>query len=199
MTASSLELDLRALPPEQRHGLVFQTFDALAPGEAFVIVNDHDPAPLLQQFKFVRPGESEAEYVERGPTDWRVRIRRKDVAVISDELRAALTQEGSAAFVTQGPGGPHLVATWNSYLRVLDDRTIAFPAGGYRRTEENIRSGSEVQMILGAKNPKGIGFRLSGRAEFQVNTPVHERLKADYPWCRAAVQLRVTKVEKVLG
>lgn len=78
MTGSSSPLlDLRALPPEQRHGLVFQTFDGLAPGEALVLVNDHDPAPLLQQFRFVRPGQADSEYLERGPVDWRVRISRK--------------------------------------------------------------------------------------------------------------------------
>lgn len=119
--------------------------------------------------------------------------------MIPAELRAALAQEGSAAFVTQGPGGPHLVATWNSYLRVLDDETIAFPAGGYRVTEENVRGGSGVQMILGAKSPRAVGFRLTGRAEFQVDTPVHAQLKAAFPWCRAAVLLHVAQVEKVLG
>ena len=119
--------------------------------------------------------------------------------MIPDELRAALAQEGSAAFVTHGADGPHLVATWNSYLHVLDGSTVAWPAGGYRKTEENVRAGSPVQMILGAKSPKGIGFRMWGRAEFQVGTPVHDQLKASFPWCRAAVLLHVTQVEKVLG
>lgn len=70
-------LDLRALPPQMRHGLVFQCFDALATGESMVIVNDHDPMPLLQQFRFVRPGESHHEYLAQGPTEWQVRIGRK--------------------------------------------------------------------------------------------------------------------------
>lgn len=119
--------------------------------------------------------------------------------MIPAELRAALAQEGPAAFVTQGSGGPHLVATWNSYILVLDERTIAFPAGGYRVTEENVRGGSGVQMILGAKDPKSVGFRLTGQAEFQVDTPVHAQLAASFPWCRAAVLLHVAQVEKVLG
>lgn len=71
------ELDLRTLPPPMRHGLVFQRFDALRTGESFIIVNDHDPMPLLQQFRFVRPGESEYEYLEQGPDAWQVRIARK--------------------------------------------------------------------------------------------------------------------------
>jgi uncharacterized protein (DUF2249 family)/hemerythrin-like domain-containing protein len=71
------EIDLRRLPPAMRHGLVFQSFDALKVGESLVIVNDHDPMPLLQQFKFTRPGESEYEYLEQGPAAWQVRIARK--------------------------------------------------------------------------------------------------------------------------
>ncbi len=71
------ELDLRKLPHEMRHGVVFRCFDALKTGESLVILNDHDPMPLLQQFKFARPGESEYEYVDRGPTTWQVRIGRK--------------------------------------------------------------------------------------------------------------------------
>lgn len=71
------ELDLRPLPPPVRHGVVFQCFDALATGESLVVVNDHDPAPLLQQFRFARPGEADHAYLERGPETWRVRIARK--------------------------------------------------------------------------------------------------------------------------
>jgi hypothetical protein len=119
--------------------------------------------------------------------------------MIPDGLRAALRQEGSAAFVTQGPEGPHLVATWNSYIEVLDRDTLVFPAGGYRQTEENLRNGSAVQMIVGGHVPEGIGFRLTGRADLEVGTPNHERMKQRFPWSRAAVVLRVSSVEQVLG
>ncbi len=119
--------------------------------------------------------------------------------MIPDRLRAALREEGSAAFVTQGPSGPHLVATWNGYIDVVDDRTLAFPAGGYRRTEENLRGGSPVQMIVGGHVPEGVGVRLTGRAVLEVGTPHHTRVKQRFPWARAAVVLRVTGVEQVLG
>ncbi len=119
--------------------------------------------------------------------------------LMTDAVRGVLAHEGSAAFVTQGEGGPHLVATWHSYIHVLDGQTLAFPAGGFRRTEENVRKGSPVQMIIGAKDPKGVGYRLSGRAEFQVDTPIHAQLRQRFPWCRAAVLLHLGQVEKVLG
>lgn len=119
--------------------------------------------------------------------------------MIPDRLKAALKEEGAAAFVTKGPKGPHLVATWNSYIDVVDGDTLLFPAGGYRRTEENLRSGSPVQMIVGGHVPEGIGFRVTGRAELEVGTPNHERIKQRFPWCRAAMVLRVDSVEQVLG
>lgn len=115
---------------------------------------------------------------------------------------AALETEGSATFVTNGPAGPHLVATWQSYLDILDDETLAFPAGGYRVTEANLQGDPTVQMIIGSKGgPSGaaIGFRLTGVGELRSGDAVHERLKLKHPWCRAAVVMRVTKVERILG
>lgn len=118
--------------------------------------------------------------------------------MIPELLKAALHEEGSAAFVTVGPAGPHLVATWNSYIEV-DGDALVFPAGGYRRTEENLRHGSPVQMIVGGHAPAGVGFRLSGRAELEVDGPRHARVRQRFPWARAAVVLHVTGVEQVLG
>lgn len=54
-------------------------------------------------------------------------------------------------------------------------------------------------MIVGGHVPEGIGFRVTGRAELEVGTPNHERIKQRFPWCRAAMVLRVDSVEQVLG
>ncbi|MFO7251667.1 MAG: DUF2249 domain-containing protein [Actinomycetes bacterium] len=70
------ELDVRALPHGRRHAQIFATFDALRPGEAVTLVNDHDPKPLYYQFAAERTGEFSWEYVETGPERWRVRITR---------------------------------------------------------------------------------------------------------------------------
>ncbi len=118
---------------------------------------------------------------------------------IPDRLMRVLREEGSAAFVTHGPAGPHLVATWNSYIDVVDPSTLRFPAGGYRKTEENLRNGSPVQMIVGGHLPEGVGFRLTGSASIESGTPNHVHVKQRFPWARAAVVFRVSSVEQVLG
>ncbi len=69
-------LDVRPIPPRQKHPTIFATFDALNVGDSFVLVNDHDPVPLRYQFQFERPGQVAWEYLEQGPELWRVRISR---------------------------------------------------------------------------------------------------------------------------
>ncbi len=70
-------LDVRKIPPPQRHPLIFKTFDALEAGQAFELVNDHDPKPLYYQFQAERPGQFSWSYLEEGPTTWRVRIEKR--------------------------------------------------------------------------------------------------------------------------
>lgn len=70
------DLDVRTLPPRQRHELIFARFLALAPGEALQLINDHDPKPLHYQFQAEHPGEVDWQYLEQGPEVWRVRIGR---------------------------------------------------------------------------------------------------------------------------
>lgn len=70
------ELDVRVIPPPQKHPTIFNTFDALAKGEGFQLVNDHEPRPLLYQFQIERTGQFDWQYVEEGPDVWRVNITK---------------------------------------------------------------------------------------------------------------------------
>lgn len=71
-----MQLDVRVIPPREKHPTIFQTFEALASGESFILVNDHDPFPLRYQFEAERPGQFGWEYLERGPQVWRVEISK---------------------------------------------------------------------------------------------------------------------------
>jgi uncharacterized protein (DUF2249 family) len=71
-----MQLDVRVIPPREKHPTIFHTFDLLEPGEAFVLVNDHDPFPLRYQFEAERTGGFTWDYLESGPRVWRVRIGR---------------------------------------------------------------------------------------------------------------------------
>ncbi len=68
------QIDVRTIQPRERHPLIFSTFDELAVGESFELINDHDPKPLYYQFQAERPGVLDWEYLEEGPETWRVKI-----------------------------------------------------------------------------------------------------------------------------
>jgi len=70
-------LDVRVIPPREKHPAIFRTFAALAPGESFVLVNDHDPKPLRYQFEYEQGDEFGWQYLEEGPVVWRVEISRR--------------------------------------------------------------------------------------------------------------------------
>lgn len=73
-----VDLDLRPLPPFQRHKQIFKKWDALPAGGVLRITNDHDPKPLYYQFKAEHEGRFTWDYEQQGPKDWVVRIGRTD-------------------------------------------------------------------------------------------------------------------------
>lgn len=123
--------------------------------------------------------------------------------MINEQIKAILAQEGMAPFVTHGSEGPHLVATWQSFIELLDDRRLAFPAGGYKKTEANLAAGSRVQLLVAAQAgpelPKSAGYRLTGTAQLETAGEAFDLIKGRFPWCRAAVVMTVEQVEKIHG
>jgi len=71
-----VELDVRIIPPRDKHPKIFETFDSLKSGEVLLIINDHDPRPLRYQFEFERLGKYGWKYLEEGPEVWKVEIER---------------------------------------------------------------------------------------------------------------------------
>lgn len=76
-SALPVVLDVRTIPPRDKHPSIFRTFDALTAGQSMLLVNDHDPRPLRYQLAAERPNCFEWTYEESGPAVWRVRIDRR--------------------------------------------------------------------------------------------------------------------------
>jgi uncharacterized protein (DUF2249 family) len=73
------ELDVRDLPPAQRHEQIFEAYAELQTGEAFVLVNDHDPKPLYHQFDAEEGPEFYWAYRQRESNEFRVLIGKTEV------------------------------------------------------------------------------------------------------------------------
>ncbi|TCM36188.1 DUF2249 domain-containing protein [Kribbella sp. VKM Ac-2568] len=72
----STVIDVRKIARGGRHPRVFARYAGLAAGEAFILVNSHDPKPLRQEFEAIHSGAFSWDYLQTGPEEWRVRIGR---------------------------------------------------------------------------------------------------------------------------
>jgi regulator of cell morphogenesis and NO signaling len=73
-------LDVTGIAPRLKHPTIFQHFDALQEGEAFVIHNDHDPKPLYYQLLAERGNIFNWEYIVQGPDVWEIRVAKKKLS-----------------------------------------------------------------------------------------------------------------------
>ena len=69
-------MDVRAIPCSVKHAHIVRTFMDLPAGRHFILLNDHDPARMQEQFAAQWPGTFAWEYQVRGPEEFRVKITK---------------------------------------------------------------------------------------------------------------------------
>jgi predicted pyridoxine 5'-phosphate oxidase superfamily flavin-nucleotide-binding protein len=119
--------------------------------------------------------------------------------MIPEKLLEVLKFEGVVAIVTQGDKEPHVVNTWNSYVKITEDNRILIPAGYMHITERNIEKNNKVQLTLGSKEVQGsqgpgTGFLVKGTAGFIKSGSDFEATKEKFPWARATLEVNVDSV-----
>ena len=88
-----LILDATLLHPSVKHATIFNRFDALKPGESFILHNDHDPRPLRFQLENLKGNIFTWEYLERGPELFRIKISKNEPANAAPEKKAVEKSE----------------------------------------------------------------------------------------------------------
>ncbi len=116
--------------------------------------------------------------------------------MIPETLLEILKQDGVVAIATLGADGPHMVNTWNSYLRITDDGRLLIPAGYMNRTEANIAFNPDVLITMGSSKIKGLygpgaGFLIKGKAQFVTSGPDFELLKEKFVWLRGTIAVTI--------
>jgi hypothetical protein len=116
--------------------------------------------------------------------------------MIPDTLLEIMKQDGVVAIATLGQDGPHMVNTWNSYLRVSADGRLLIPAGYMHHTEANIAFNPDVLITLGSSKVKGLygpgaGFLIKGKARFVTSGPDFDVLKEKFDWLRATMAVTI--------
>ena len=122
---------------------------------------------------------------------------------IPEKVLEILKHDGVVAIATMGTDGPHLVNTWNSYVRISDDGRLLIPAGYMNLTEANIKMNNNVLITLGSskvagKNGPGTGFLIKGTGAFITTGPEFDRMKARFSWARATLAVTVLSATQTL-
>ena len=112
--------------------------------------------------------------------------------MIPERLREILKQDGVVAIATLGQDGPHMVNTWNSYIRISDDGRLLIPAGYMHKTEANISFNPQVLLTMASSKVQGLhgpgaGFLIKGTAAFITSGPDFDLLKSKFDWLRATL------------
>ncbi|MFI0419023.1 DUF2249 domain-containing protein [Spongiactinospora sp. 9N601] len=117
------ELDVRPLRKPDKHPTIFATYRALPVGGSFVLVNDHDPKHLREEFETDHPGGFHWDYLTREPRNWRIQITK----LATTALPRILTDTRLPAGDPDATG-----AVWKLQVheRDLDSNIIALPPGG---------------------------------------------------------------------
>lgn len=107
-------VDVRPLAKPDKHPTIFATYRELPVGGSLVLVNDHDPKHLRDEFEVDHPGSHRWEYLSEQPRDWRIRITK----LTSTPLPRVLVDTGaavrSAARMPRGRSGSSrcAIGTW---------------------------------------------------------------------------------------
>jgi predicted pyridoxine 5'-phosphate oxidase superfamily flavin-nucleotide-binding protein len=122
---------------------------------------------------------------------------------IPETLLEVLKKDGVVAIATVGADGPHMVNTWNSYVRVSEDGRLLIPAGYFHRTEANVAFNDKVLVTLGSSKVPGLqgpgtGFLIQGTAAFIGEGPDYEAMKARFGWARAVLSITVASATQTL-
>jgi uncharacterized protein (DUF2249 family)/quercetin dioxygenase-like cupin family protein len=138
--ATEHELDVRPLRKPDKHPAIFAAYAGLPVGGWFVLVNDHDPKHLREEFEADHEGSFSWEYLARDKGDWRIRITK----LTSTPLPRVLV---STTALAAGTGEPLVSgAVWKLELRDrdLDSNVIALPPDGVI----NAHAGPDLDVLI---------------------------------------------------
>lgn len=134
------ELDVQQLRKPDKHPTIFATYADLPVGGSFVLVNNHDPKHLHEEFEADHAGSYGWEYLKKGPTVWRIRISK----LTTTALPRVLTNTVDIAGADVEPGVPGVVWKLDVRERDLDSNVIALASNGGIDTH----TGADVDVLI---------------------------------------------------
>jgi hypothetical protein len=120
-----------------------------------------------------------------------------------NQIKKILTRPVPVSIVTVGTEGCHSIGIRNCDITVVNNETLLIPARGMRKTENNIKDGSDIKLIIGnwemtMAGGAEIGYYLTGNAEFHYTDSYYELIKSRFDWAQAALVVTIQRVEELI-
>ncbi|MGI6466726.1 MAG: pyridoxamine 5'-phosphate oxidase family protein [Sphaerochaetaceae bacterium] len=111
--------------------------------------------------------------------------------------------DSAAAIVTNNKEGAHVVNTWNSYIKVVDNKYLLIPVGRMNQTEKNLEEDKRVLLTISNREVmglsyKGTGFLVEGEGSIVNNGPYYEIIKESFSWAKGVLVIEVREQQQTL-
>lgn len=117
------EVDVRTLPRHHRHPVVFKAYEQLGTGKSLLLVNDHEPRGLRDEFERELAGSFSWEALTPQDNEYRVRITKQASTALP-----RVVADTSALLGTTDPNTGGSIWQLEPGARDLDSNIIALPA-----------------------------------------------------------------------
>ncbi|HEV7332254.1 MAG TPA: iron-sulfur cluster repair di-iron protein [Flavisolibacter sp.] len=167
------------LQPARKHPTVFEKFDALQTGDAFLLINDHDPIPLYYEMKAERGDVFEWIKLENGPEVWKVEIRKTGEANTATPAAEEKTADNTSAIFVLNVTLIEPRLKHPTIFRYFDDL-----------------KGGEAFQILNDHDPKPLYYQLIAE---RGNIFTWEYLESGPAWWRVQIRKVNTDAGETVG
>lgn len=141
------ELDVRQLRKPDKHPTIFAAYPDLPVGGSFVLVNNHDPKHLREEFEADHAGSYGWEYLEKGPTVWQIRISKLTTTPLPRVLMNTTAIAGGGA----EPDVAGVIWKLEVRERDLDSNVITLPPN----SGIDKHTGADVDVLIHVLNGSG--------------------------------------------
>lgn len=166
------ELDLRDIRRERRRPVVFAAYDDLAVGEALILVNDHEPKGLKEEFDRELAGSFDWDRLPAVDQEYRVRITKRASTALP-----RVVADTPALLQGVGPEDGGSIWQLQPTARDLDSNIIALPAND----EIGLHIGPDLDVLI---------LILQGTGELQTELNVLELQQGALVWLPRNAQRR---------
>ncbi|TWP33610.1 DUF2249 domain-containing protein [Leekyejoonella antrihumi] len=151
------ELDVRPLRKPDKHPAIFGTYEKLAVGESLVLVNNHDPKHLHDEFDRDYPGGYSWDYEQQEPKEWKVRIGK-----LAETALPRVTCDTTSTKALSEPDVTGAVWSLSAAQRDLDSAIVTVPAG----TTQDTHRGPDHDLLVHVL--RGVGRIITELGEVEL-------------------------------